>query len=199
MAVSKFAVIALMLLTLGVAAPVLAEKNDLGVARIRQDHPGAGFLFFDLTLVHEGKLQCTPSKVRFESGDQKLRGHFEIYRPNPLFSWAAESRGAMVPLLPGVWTLSWIECIRNMRTYDFNGPVAQIRMERDEIVNAGNLVLELSLQKRAEDFKPPVFGSHAKEEELSKVIVEAIKLRMPETFALAKRRHFTIVSSAPAH
>jgi hypothetical protein len=189
-------IIALMLLILNFTAPAFAQQGDLKVARIRSDHPDASFLFFDLTLESGGKIVCTPTKVHFRSGQQGLAGEFEIYRPHPLTSFAAESRGAMVGLLPGVWTLDRIECLLGARTNVLNGAVAQIRINRDEMLNGGDLVIDMTLQQHAQLFKPAVIGSHPRLENLSPEVAEAFRQRAPEAFAHAKRRNFTNVTAA---
>jgi hypothetical protein len=190
----KRALLALALLTVGQAIPAHAGgEDDLKVARIRQDSPDSGYLFFDITIVIDGHPSCTALSAILISDAKKIAiAKFEVYRPNPLFSWASFSRGTMVPLQPATWTIKAVTCASGNREIDLNGAVVQIRMDRSEIINAGNLVLDVSVLKKGTFFTRPVVAGQAKIGEPSPDTVAAWRARAPETYAAAKRRTFTI-------
>jgi len=169
--------------------------GDLKVERVRQETPGAGVLFFDLTLLMQGKPACTAMDAELtDDARKRTTAQFEVFRPNPLFSWKSESRGSFITLRPATYTITSIHCATS-RSYVFNGPVAQIRVEPGDIVNAGNLVLEMSVQHKADLFTRAQFGAHGKVQDLAPDTVTSLKTRAPETFAKAKRRYFTVAAS----
>ena len=194
MKTSKRTLLALALLTLGLAIPAhAAGEDDLKVSRIRQESPDSGYLFFDITIITNGHPSCTALSATLISDAKKVAiAKFEIYRPNPLFSWAAFSRGTMIPLQPATWTITAVRCASGNRELNLNGAVAQIRIDRSEIVNAGNLVLDLSVLKKATFFTRAEIAEQAKIGEPSPDTVAAWRARAPETYATAKRRTFTI-------
>jgi len=195
MKIAKSALLALALFAYGQAIPAHAGgEDDLKVARIRQDSPDSGFLFFDITIVTDGRPSCTAQYATLISDTRKLAlAKFEVYRPNPLLSWTAFSRGTMIPLQPGIWTVTAVQCASLNRTFNFRGTVAQINVNAREIVNAGNLVLEISVLKKGTFFTRAAFGEQGKVGELSPDAIAALRACAPETFAKAKRRAFTVL------
>jgi hypothetical protein len=191
MKIVKCALLALALSTLGHAIPAYAQgEDDLRFARIRQEHPEGVFVFFDITLMSAGHQFCAPARADLVSDTQKTGSvYFEIYRPKPLFSFDAFSRGTMIALRPATWTITKIYC--DNRKAAFNGKFAQIRLEPGETINAGNLILEVSVQSRPTFFTNGVAGMSAKVGELSPDTVAALRTRAPQSFAHAKRQYFT--------
>lgn len=200
--IPKAVLLVLTLSTLGPAEVVLAqEEGGLSGAWVRMFNPDAGVLFFNVTLREQGgKVACYPISVNLMSDTRSIAiAEFDKDRLN-LFSWDANSLGTMKTLQPGTWTMNEVKCRTSMgRVVNFKGPVAQIHIGSGQVVDAGNLVLELSLQKEATFFENAVFGHRAKVEPLSPEIVAALRAKAPETFAKAKQQFFaTAIPSATA-
>jgi hypothetical protein len=192
MKMSRCAQLVLVLLAFGQAIAVHAQgEDDLKIARIRQEHPEGGFVFFDITLMSAGRQFCAPKRADLvtDNWPGSAAAHFEIYRPNPLFSFDAFSRGTMMALRPGVYTITKIYC--DNRKAILNGKFAQIRVEPGEVINAGNLILEVSVQQRPTFFTDGTAGITAKIGELSPDTVAALRTRAPESFGHAKRQLLT--------
>lgn len=100
----------------------------------------------------------------------------------------------MVPLQPATWTITALSCASLNRQFNFRGSVAQIRIDPGEIVNAGTLTLEVSVEKKGTFFSRPVFGERGKVGELLPDTAAALRTRAPDSFAKAKRRSFVIVN-----
>jgi hypothetical protein len=174
------------LLSLVHATPALAATaDDAKDAQIRQEHPEMGFLFFDATILKDGKLGCVALSAILTSNTGK-RTRVDVN--TILLSFKGITHGALAPLEPATWSIAVVECYK--QTY--KGPFAQVRVESGEVVNAGNLVFDVITRRPEGLFTRPIFGARAKIEDLRPETVESLKKRAPETFAKAKRRYFEI-------
>jgi hypothetical protein len=168
------------------APPAIAETDgDARVAQIHQEHPQLGFLLFDVSVLRDGQLQCRPYTATLTSNTGK-RVSVDVF--TPMLSLHGESRGALASLEPAVWTIAMVNCHKHI----FNGPFAQTRIESGEIINAGNLVVDVYTIRPEGLFNGPVRGAHTRVEDLGPETVESLQKRAPGTFAKAKRRYFGI-------
>jgi hypothetical protein len=106
-----------------------------------------------------------------------------------------ESRGAVAALEPAVWTLARFECYKE----NFNGAVAQMRLEPGEIVNLGHLIVDVYTVRRKGLFHGAIRRARAKVEDLEPEAIESLRKRAPSTYAKAKQRYFAINSKLKWH
>jgi hypothetical protein len=70
------------------------------------------------------------------------------------------------------------------------GPFAHFRIEPGEIVNAGNLIVDVYTIRPKGLFNGAIYGARATVEDLPAASIESLQARAPATFAKAKRRYF---------
>jgi hypothetical protein len=150
--------------------PAAAEtEDDAKAAQVHQEHPEFGFLFFDVTVLREGKPEGCASLSAILTSNTGKKVEVDIF--TSVLSFKGKTHGALASLEPAVWTIALVNCYKHL----FKGPFAQIRVESGEIINAGNLVFAVY---KVEDLRPET--------------IESLKKRAPGTFAKAKRRYFGI-------
>jgi hypothetical protein len=181
--------LAAVLLALGHAAAFAAEsEGDTKVAQLHQEHPELGFLFFEVTILRDGRPFCTANTATLTSNTGK-RALVDVVTGS-LFP-SKRTRGALASLEPAVWTIALVKCSNSL----FVGPFAQIRIEPGEIVNAGNLVVDVYTIRPEGLFNGAIHGAHATVEDIPAASVESLQARAPATLAKAKRRYFAISSA----
>ena len=180
--------LAAVLLALGHAAAFAAEsEGDTKVAQLHQEHPELGFLFFDVTVLKDGRLHCRPSVIL--KSDTGKTAEVTV-ATGSLFSLGLKTKGALASLEPAVWIVSKLDCGHTLPKY--NGSIAGIRIAAGEIVNAGHLVVEIQTIRPEGLFNGAVRRARAKVEDLEPETTESLTKRAPVTFAKAKRRYFAI-------
>jgi hypothetical protein len=97
------------------------------------------------------------------------------------------TRGALASLETAVWTIRFVECAGYGK---YAGPFAKIHIEAGEIVNAGNLVVDVYTIRPRGAFEGAIRGARATVEDLPAPAVESLQQRAPATLAKAKRRYF---------
>jgi hypothetical protein len=178
---------AVVLLALVNTMPAAAEtEGDTKVAQLHQEHPELGFLFFDVTLLRDGHPSCAPRYALLVS-DTGKKANVNVFTSGML-GFGAKSPGALASLEPAVWTVVLLDCVNQK----FKGSVAQIRVEAGEIMNAGNLVVDVYTIRSKGFFTGALYGAHARVEDLGPETLESLNKRVPATFARAKRRYFGI-------
>lgn len=190
--------LAAVLLSLVHAAAAAAEsEGDAKVAQLHQEHPELGFLFFDVTVLKDGRLHCRPSAILTSNTGKTAE---VTVATGSLFSLGLKTKGALASLEPAVWIVTKLDCGQTK----YNGSIAGIRIAAGEIVNAGNLVVEIYTVRPEGLFNGAVRRARAKVEDLEPEATESLTKRAPAAFAKAKRRYLAIdaalkwVDPAPA-
>ena len=180
--------LAAVLLALGHAAAFAAEsEGDTKVAQLHQEHPELGFMFFDVTVLKDGRLHCRPSVIL--KSDTGKTAEVTV-ATGSLFSLGLKTKGALASLEPAVWIVSKLDCGHTLPKY--NGSIAGIRIAAGEIVNAGHLVVEIYTVRPEGLFNGAVRRARAKVEDLEPETTESLTKRVPATFARANRRYLAI-------
>ena len=158
-------------------------EGDARIAQLHQEHPELGFLLFDVTVLNDGKRVCSANTVSLTSNTRK-QAQVDV---NPgSFIPSRRTRGALASLEPAVWTIGFVECSYGK----YAGPFAKIRIEAGDIVNAGNLIVDVYTIRPRGLFQGAIRGAHATVEDLPAEAVESLQQRAPATLAKAKRRYF---------
>ena len=174
------------------AMPVAAEIDaDAKIARLRQEHPDWAVVVFDASVTKDSEAWCSPHVILKSSAGKTV----DIWARTGPISLTGKSRGAVEALEAGVWTAARFECYKE----NFNGAVAQMRLEPGETVNLGHLIVDIYTIRRKSLFHGATRGARAKVGDLEPEAIESITKRAPATFAKAKQRYFAINSKLKWH
>jgi hypothetical protein len=186
------AALAAVLLAAGQVPPAAAEIDaDAKIARLRQENPDWAVAVFDVTVSKDGEAWCFPHVILKSSTGKTV--DFWV-RTGPI-SLTGKSRGAVEALEPAVWTVARFQCYKE----NFNGAVAQMRLEPGEIVNLGHLIVDVYTVRRKGLFHGAIRRARAKVEDLEPEAIESLRKRAPSTYAKAKQRYFAINSKLKWH
>lgn len=184
--------LAAVLLALVQATSAAAEIDaDARIARLRQEHPDWAVVVFDASVTKDNDAWCSPHVILKSSAGKTV----EIWTRTGPISLTGKSRGAVEVLEPGVWTAERFECYKE----NFNGAVAQMRLESGEIVNLGHLIVDIDTIRRKGLFHGAKRGARAKVGDLEPEAIESITKRAPAIYAKAKQRYFAINSKLKWH
>jgi hypothetical protein len=193
----KLTLAAVLLALVHTAAAAAESEGDANVAQLHQEHPELGFLFFDVTMLKDSRLNCRPSVILTSNTGKTAK---VTVATGSLFSLGLKTKGALASLEPAVWVVTKLDCGQTK----YNGSIAGVRIAAGEIVNAGHLVVEIYTVRPEGLFNGAVRRARAKVEDLEPDATESLTKRAPATFAKAKRRYFAIdaalkwVDPAPA-
>lgn len=153
----------------GVAAETFTEqllRNDA------QTHPEWSVMFMDVKVLEEGKERiCSELSVNAVSDEGKKAFFF------PPFVFIA----------PGTYTIVNVYCKFTAR---LNGRFARFRVGRNEIINAGRLVIDFTMGPIAL-FGPRKFTGRTSVEDLGARAVQRARDRLPSVFPKATKRYMT--------
>ncbi len=153
----------------GAAAETFTERllrSDM------QTHPDWSVLFMDVKVLEEGKERtCSEITVNAVSdqGQQK-------------FFWTP-----VTFLPPGTYTIVSVHCKSTAR---LNGKFARFRVGRNEIINAGRLVIDFT-KGPITLFAPRTSSGRTGVEDLSARAVQSLTERVPSVFPKATKRYLT--------
>ena len=153
----------------GAAAETFAERllrSDM------QTHPDWSVLIMDVKVLEEGKERtCSEITVNAVSDEGQQK-----------FFWTP-----VTFLPPGSYTIVNVHCKTTVR---LNGKFARFRVGRNEIINAGRLVIDFT-KGSFTLFAPRTFTGRTGVEDLSARAVQSLTERVPSVFPKATKRYLT--------
>jgi hypothetical protein len=154
----------------GAAAETFTERllhSDM------QTHPDWSVLFMDVKMLEEGKDRggCIEMSVNAVSDE----GRSKIFFAGLAF------------LPPGTYTIVSVTCKYTAR---LNGKFARFRVGRNEVINAGRLVIDFT-KSPFSLFARRTFTGRTGVEDLSARAVQSLTERVPSVFPKATKRYLT--------
>lgn len=184
----RLAMLSTVLSALVLTKPAAAENTDADgkVARLRQQNPEVGLLFFDIAIFGEGKPRgCIELRAFLVGADGRTRNVSVHFITGLLsYSLSGTTYGALATLPPGAWSLGAIKCDNET----FRGEFARGRIQPGETINGGSLVVDYKYSPFSLIAKR-TFSSRTRVEDLRPEAVESIRKRAPVTFAKAIKRY----------
>jgi hypothetical protein len=138
-----------------------------------QTHPDWSVLFMDVKMLEEGKDRgsCIEMSVNTVSDEGRSQIFF----------------GGLAFLPPGTYTIVSVTCKYTAR---LNGKFARFRVGRNEIINAGQLVIDFT-KGPITLFAPRKFAGRTGVDGLSARAVQSLTERVPSVFPKATKRYMT--------
>jgi hypothetical protein len=163
-------VLAAFLLPLGGAAA--ETSTELWLRQNMQTHPDWSVLFMDVKVLEEGKERSCTTTMVYAVSDEGARA--VLYTPYGF-------------LRPGTYTVTNVNCEHTAR---LNGKFARFRVGRNEVINAGRLVIDFT-KGPITLFTPRTFTGRTGVEDLGARAVQSLTDRVPSVFPKATKRYLT--------
>jgi hypothetical protein len=137
-----------------------------------QTHPDWSVLFMDVKVLEEGKERSCTTTMVYAISDEG--GRAVLFTP---FGF----------LRPGTYTVTSVHCEHTAR---LNGKFARFRVGRNEVINAGRLVIDFT-KSPFSLFARRTFTGRTGVEDLSARAVQSLTERVPSVFPKATKRYMT--------
>lgn len=161
--------VAFLWLPRGAAAETFSEGS---LRQNMQTHPDWSVLFMDVKVLEEGKERICTTTMVYAVSDEGGRA-----------IWFAP----FVLIRPGTYTVTNVHCEHTAR---LNGKFARFRVGRNEIINAGRLVIDFTKGPMTL-FERRKFSARTGVEDLGVRAIQSATDRLPSVFPKATKRYMT--------